>query len=142
MGLSPNNVKTMKPIDGHHGCAKEKIHGENVSWAKTDFADIGCTVYNRDLFESGCIPDMRLFVGGIGLDLVCQGNEHGFSWFVCRDPKCNHFGCYNRRYSKVRYNNKGYFAESHKIIYEKWGFSSAKLAALAGAVTKNGEVVV
>lgn len=141
MGLSPNNVKTMKPIDGHHGYSAKKIYGRNVLWAKADFADIGCTVYNRDLFESGCIPDERLFVGGIGLDLVCQGNEHGFSWFVCRSPRCNHFGCNNKRYKKIRYD-KDVFVKSHKVIYKKWGFSPVKLAELAGLVMKNGKVII
>jgi hypothetical protein len=142
-GFSENKIPLVTPVDGFHCDLHARICGLNVRWWVTDFSDIGCTVYNRELFESGCIPDDKLRVGGIGLDLVFQGNEKGFEWAVCGQPRCEHFGnvCSNKEYRDVRANIKTY-AASHDWFYSKWGVVPIPLARVAKKITKGGIVIV
>jgi len=109
----------------------------------TDFSDVGCTVYARELFDEGCRPDDALRIGGIGLDLVYQGDERGFQWALCGNPRCDHFGdeCHNKSYLGVRANTATY-AESHEHFYKKWGVVPVPLARVAKKIKKCGIVTV
>lgn len=142
-GVSVNGIPTVKPVNGNRGTGREKLCGYSVVWKITDFSDVGCTLYPRSLFEDGCVPDEALFVGGIGLDLVYQGNKRGYSWAVCRTPRCEHFAeeCHNVHYSGVRSNRETY-ARSHAHFYKKWGVVSVMLAKVAGKVKQNGKIHV
>ena len=140
---SPNGLNIIDVVDGDRGCGQSEMFGRQVTWKLTDFSDVGCTIFPRELFESGCLPDEELHVGGIGLDLVYQGNQRGFNWSVCCSPLCDHFGadCHNMQYTSVR-NNKDTYIRSHLHFYKKWGVVPMPLARAAGMVRKYGKVHV
>ncbi|MHC4298892.1 MAG: glycosyltransferase family 2 protein [Planctomycetota bacterium] len=140
---SPNGVRMIYPIDGEYFRGSKKMLGEWVKWSITDFADIGCTLYPRELFERGCMPDENLFVGGIGVDLILQGNEVLFKWAVCTSPKCTHMNsdCHTSEYADIR-KNKEIYRRSCQRFDEKWGIIPLPLARAAGIVKQDGQVVL
>lgn len=134
-GVSSNGVKLIYPADGTHWHGTKEMYGQRVKWSITDFADIGCTLYPRCFFEKSCIPDEKLFIGGIGLDLVMQGQERGYKSAVCYEPKNKHLNkdCHSTDYAQVRKNKKT-FRNSCIHFHEKWGVTPLPLAQVAGMV--------
>ena len=140
-GVSTNNIPYVKPVDGRRGIGKQRFFGCDVRWIITDFTDIGCTLYSRELFDDGCIPDEALFVGGIGLDLVLQGDALGYSWAVCINPQCDHYNldCHTDEYRGIR-SNRAVYRRSLAYFYRKWGIVPIPLATAAGKLSPGGKI--
>lgn len=141
--MSPNGIKTSYPVDGMHEHSHCQMFDREVSWSITDFADIGCTLYSRQLFEDGCMPDEKLFVGGIGLDLVLAGTALGYEWAVCGTPKCIHKNkdCHTLEYKQAR-KNEGIYRNSCRRFLEKWEMIPLPLAKAADIVEPDGGIVL
>lgn len=142
-GRNQNGIHTITPVDGHHWLGFENMLGYKVKWCTTEFVDVGCTVYPRHFFGKNCMPDDKLFVGGIGLDLVLQGKKYGYEYAVCTNPKSTHLNndCHTTDYAQVRKNKKIY-KESCLHFYKKWNIVPLPLAKAAGMLRPNGRVVL
>lgn len=140
-GKTPNGIQTIIPVEGYHWHGSTTMMTSKLKWRVTDFADIGCTLYQRDLFGINCMPDENLFVGGIGLDLVMQGAKLGYDWAVCFNPRCKHMNkdCHTKQYKQVR-TSKETYKKSTKYFYRKWGVVPRPLAEAAGLLTKDGRI--
>lgn len=140
---TPNGIRTIIPVEGHHWKGSTQMHDRKLKWYVADFADIGCTLYQRGLFGKHCMPDEKLFVGGIGLDIVLQGKMHGYDWGVCFNPICKHMNkdCHTREYKQIRTSKETYKA-STLHFHEKWGVVPKPLADVAGLLSPDGRIKI
>jgi len=102
-------------------------------WYVCDFADHGCTMFSRDVFESGILPDPTYFAGGNDFDLCQQMLRGGFKSALCIRPRSGHHhqGCKPGKYKKIRYNPLHTNASGEHFM-EKWGFEIPMLTTFGG----------
>jgi len=111
----------------------ERTGSDQLRWEVCDFADHGCTVFNRAVFEDGCLPDARLFTGGIDFDLCLEMLARGYKSILVTQPRSNHHHgeCKPYRYGVVRYDAES-TQSSGRILQEKWGVEIELLTRYQG----------
>jgi SAM-dependent methyltransferase/GT2 family glycosyltransferase len=98
-----------------------------------DFADHGCTVFRRSVFEDGCAAESRLFTGGVDFDMCFQMLDKGYKSIFVTDPRSahHHDRCKPFKYGVIRYDPKQ-TNRSGQILLEKWGVEIEFLTKFQG----------
>jgi predicted glycosyltransferase involved in capsule biosynthesis len=111
-----------------NGHVVERTKNE-VTWRVADCTGWGSTVFNRSVFEKGCMPDTRYFVGVIDTDLCYQMFHKGIRIALVNNPSCTQLvqECYNKAYKNIRYN-KERIQQSGRKFSDKWGVYYKQLA--------------
>jgi hypothetical protein len=107
--------------------------GGKPQYIVCDFADHGCTVFKRAIFEAGCMPDPYYFTGGIDFDLCWQMLQKGFKSILVTNPRSNHHHteCKPYEYGVIRYDPKQ-TNRSGRHFMKKWGLEIQFLTGFKG----------
>jgi GT2 family glycosyltransferase len=113
-------------------------HDKKVSWHVAGCTGFGSSVYHRKVFEAGCAPDRRYFVGLIDTDLAYQIHQAGYKSALTWEPMCEHThqrclgkGDKGKNYQRVRYGQDIIRASRRKWL-NKWGSDFSFECALTG----------
>jgi hypothetical protein len=98
------------------------------SWFVTDHCDIGCTMWERAVFEEGFLPPSEYLVGGITLDHVWDRWNNGIMSALCVKPRCDHMAgpCGTVEYEDVRRGERE-CRRSGALFHAKWGIDFPEL---------------
>lgn len=106
---------------------------DGITYTVCDFADHGCTVFKREIFEAGCIPDSYFFTGGIDFDLCWQMLQKGFKSILVTNPRSmhHHGECKPWKYGVIRYDPEQ-TNKSGQYFKKKWGLEIQFLTNFKG----------
>jgi hypothetical protein len=112
-------------VVGHK--ALRKLEG-GPHWFVCDLCDIGCTMWERSVFEQGFLPPAEYLVGGITLDHVWDRWNAGIMSALCVKPRCDHMagGCGTVEYEEVRRGARE-CRRSGAVFHAKWGIEFPEL---------------
>jgi GT2 family glycosyltransferase len=92
-----------------------------LHWEVSSCVGFGSTIYARKPLEEGCLPDTKMFVGGIDTELAFQLHARGYTSLLMTAPTCNHTHakCQGEGYHSIRYSRKSHL-QSYERFKEKW----------------------
>lgn len=102
-------------------------------YAVCDLVDIGCTVYARNTFENGCLPDTNIFSSGDTHDFALTMLKEGFKSILVTNPRCQHHHneCKPWQYNVMRYDREP-IRRAGQYLIDKWNVEVPMLTTHKG----------